>query len=54
MKLVVIDDKGVEVDSVISRHNSNLIEIPLTAELDEIFQVEMIFGESKVVQEFAV
>lgn len=54
LKLVVVDEKGVEVDSVISRHNSNLIEIPLTAELDEIFQVEMILGESKVVQEFAV
>lgn len=54
LKLVVIDEKGVEVDSIISRQNSNLVEIPLTAELDEIFQVEMILGESKVVQEFAV
>lgn len=54
LKLVVFDDKGVEVDSVISRQNDNWVEIELTAELNERFQVEIILGESKVTQEFTV
>jgi Protein of unknown function (DUF1822) len=54
LKLVVIDEKELEVDSVISRQNDNWVEILLTAELNEKFQVEIILGESKVTQEFAV
>jgi len=54
LKLVVIDEKGIEVDSVISRQNSHYMEIPLTAEFNENFRVELILGESKVTQEFVV
>lgn len=50
----MFDDKGVEVDSVISRQNDNWVEIELAAELNEKFQVEIILGESKVTQEFTV
>lgn len=54
LKLVVFDDKGVEVDSVISQQNDNWVDIELTAEFNEKFQVEIILGESKVTQEFTV
>jgi hypothetical protein len=54
LKLAVIDEDGKEVDTVISRQNDNWVEIQLSAELNEEFCVEIILGESKVIQEFVV
>jgi Protein of unknown function (DUF1822) len=54
LKLAVIDEDGKQVDAVISRQNDNWVEIELSAKLDEKFSIEIILGESKVIQEFVV
>ncbi len=54
LKLVVIDENGQEIDTVISRQNDNWVEIKLSAELNEEFGVDIILGESKVTQDFVV
>ncbi|MEH2079185.1 MAG: DUF1822 family protein [Nostoc sp.] len=54
LKLVVSDENGQEVDSVISRQHDNWVDIKLSAELNEEFCVEIILDESKVTQDFVV
>ncbi|MEH2066951.1 MAG: hypothetical protein V7K47_02055 [Nostoc sp.] len=54
-KILSLDDEnGEKVDAVISRQSDNLVEIALSAELNERFSVEIILDESKVTQEFLV
>ena len=54
LKLVVSDENGKEVDTVISRQYDDWVEIGLSAESNEEFCVEIILGESKVKQDFVV
>ena len=54
LKLAVIDEAGKEADAVTSRLNDNWVEIEFSAELDEKFSVEIISGESQIMQDFIV
>lgn len=54
LKVAVIDDKGDEVLYTTSRQNDNWIEVEFSAQFGEKFSIDVIFGESKVTQEFVV
>lgn len=54
LKLAILDENSQEVDAVISRQSDNLVEIELTAKLDEQFGVEIILDDFKVTQDFVV